>query len=120
MSPSVQIWLKFAAWLAITAIAIVTVLPIGLRPTTPYSPNTERFFVMAIVGGLFVLAYPARLWAVIFALACGAAVFEPLQFFALGRHPSLRDVVVKSAGAAAGAITGYLLSRVGGLKAKSK
>lgn len=116
------IWLKFAAWLAIAAIVIVTILPIGFRPTTPYSPNTERFFVMAIVGGLFVLAYPARVWAIIAALSCGAAAIEPLQFFALGRHPSFRDVMVKSAGAAVGAIAGYLLSRsaVGGLKAKSK
>ena len=122
LKPAVQFWLKITAWLAIVAIAVVTVLPIGMRPTTSYSPNTERFFVMAIVGCLFGLAYPTRLWAVIFVLICSAAVLEPLQFFAMGRHPSLRDVMVKSAGVATGAITGYLLGRaaVAGLMAKGK
>lgn len=96
--------------MAIAAIAVVTLIPIGIRPATSFSPNVERFCVMAIVGGLFAIAYPRWLWTVIFALIGTAAFLEPLQFFALGRHPSIRDVIVKSAGAGAGAITGYVLS----------
>jgi hypothetical protein len=107
VSSYIEKWFRIAAWLALAAIAIVTVLPIGLRPTTPYSPNIERFCVMAVVGGLFVLAYPRRLWVVLGILVCATALLEPLQFFALGRHPSFYDVVVKSAGAATGAIAGY-------------
>jgi hypothetical protein len=104
----VHAWLKPAAWLAIVAIALVTVLPIELRPTTSLSPNRERFLVMAIVGALFILAYPKRIWIVVLALCGAAAVLEPLQFFALGRHPSAHDVFVKSAGATIGAVVGFI------------
>ena len=54
-----------AAWLSISAIVAVTILPIGLRPATGFSPNIERFLAMAIVGGLFVLAYPTRFWVIV-------------------------------------------------------
>ena len=122
MSPTIRIWVKLAAWLCLVAIVVVTVLPIGLRPTTLYSPNTERFCVMAVAGCLFVLAYPGRFWTIVFALACAVVLFEPLQFLAPNRHPAFRDVLVKSAGAFTGAIVGYLMAwiwfREPGQKAK--
>ena len=104
-------WLVVAAWLSIGAIVVVTVLPIGLRPATGFSPNIERFLVMAIVGGLFVLAYPTQFWGIVFALICVSAMIEPLQFFAAGRHPNFRDVIVKACGGATGAITADLILR---------
>ena len=48
-------------------------------------------------------------------LALAAAIFEPLQFIAVGRHPSLRDVGFKSLGAAFGAAAGYAVASVTGL-----
>ena len=118
--------LKIVAWLALIAIAIVTVVPIEMRPTTSLSPNRERFIVMAIVGGLFALAYPKRFWIVLVALFAAAAVLEPLQFLAAGRHPSTYDAIIKCAGASAGVVSGYLIIRAAeligprktGLKAK--
>ena len=112
MSPTVQTWMKLAAWFSLAAIAVVTILPIGMRPTTSYSPNIERFCVMAISGGLFILAYPRRFWAISFALACFVTAFEPLQFLAVGRHPSIHDVLFKATGAVTGAIAGYLLGLI--------
>ena len=103
--------LGVGAGLAIAAIAFVTVLPIELRPTTSLSPNRERFRVMAIVGGLFVLAYPRRVLVVIIALSAAVAVLEPLQYFASGRHPSVHDAMIKSAGASAGAVVACILAR---------
>lgn len=118
MKTAVNAWLKIAAWLAIIAIVIVTVVPIGMRPSTSLSPNRERFIALAIVGGLFVLAYPNRIWAVIVALSGAVALLEPLQYFALGRHASVHDVMIKSAGAAVGAFMGHILIRALGLRAK--
>ena len=97
-----------AAWLSILAVLLVTVVPIGIRPTTGLSPNIERFFVMAAVGALFAAAYPRRFWLIVLALWLAAALFEPLQFIAAGRHPSLRDVAIKSLGATIGAVAGYV------------
>jgi hypothetical protein len=112
MSPTVRMWIKLAAWLSFAAIAVVTVVPIGLRPTTPYSGNTERFCIMAIVGGLFVLAYPRRPWAILGVVICATGLLEPLQFLALGRHASFHDVVVKSAGVATGGIITYFVGLI--------
>ena len=82
--------------------------------------------MMAVVGALFALAYPKRVWIVVVALCGAAAGLEPLQFLAAGRHPSIYDAVVKSAGATTGAVVDYIIIRAAvilgpreiGLKAK--
>ena len=52
-------------------------------------------------------------------LSLAAAIIEPLQFIAAGRHPSLRDVEFKSLGAAIGAAAGYATAWVSGLIERS-
>ena len=99
--------IKAAAWLSILMILLVTVVPIEFRPSSGFSPNIERFCAMAAVGALFAAAYPKKLWLVVLALSLAAAAFELLQFMAGGRHPAVRDVVIKSLGAAFGAVLGY-------------
>jgi VanZ family protein len=88
-------------------VLVVTIVPIGFRPTTGLPPNVERFCVMAAVGALFAAAYPKRFWLIVLALTLAAVLFEPLQYIAAGRHPAFRDVEFKSLGATIGAIIGY-------------
>jgi hypothetical protein len=107
--------IRGAAWLSILIVLAVTIVPIGLRPTTGLSPNIERFCVMAAVGALFAAAYPRKFWLIVLALSLAAVIFEPLQFIAAGRHPSLRDVEFKSLGAAIGAAAGYVIVWATGL-----
>lgn len=109
---NVRLAIRSAAWLSIAIVLLVTIVPIGFRPTTGFSPNIERFCVMAAVGALFAAAYPRKFWLIVLALSLAAAVFEPLQFIAVGRHPSLRDAELKSLGAAIGAAVGYAVSSV--------
>lgn len=116
---NIRLVIRSAAWLAIAIVLLVTIVPIGYRPTTGFSPNIERFCAMAVVGALFAAAYPRKLWLIVLALSLAAALFEPLQFIAAGRHPSLRDVEFKSLGAAIGATIGYAIARVSGLIAGS-
>jgi hypothetical protein len=99
--------IKSAAWLSILMVLLITVVPIGFRPSTGFSPNIERFCAMAAVGALFAAAYPKRLWLIVLTLSLAAAAFEALQFIAGGRHPAVRDIVIKSLGAAIGATFGY-------------
>ncbi|QWG20770.1 VanZ family protein [Bradyrhizobium sediminis] len=106
--------IRGAAWLSIAIVLLVTIVPIGFRPTTGLSPNIERFCAMASVGALFAAAYPRKLWLIVLALSLAAALFEPLQFIAAGRHPSLRDVELKSLGAAIGAAVGYVIAFAAG------
>ncbi|MDO9561500.1 MAG: VanZ family protein [Bradyrhizobium sp.] len=98
---------RSAAWLSILLVLLATLVPIGLRPATGLPPNIERFFVMAAVGALFAAAYPRRFWLIVLTLSLTAAMVEPLQSLAAGRHPSFRDVEFKALGAAVGAVFGY-------------
>jgi len=104
---SIRLLVRRAAWLSILLVLLVTLVPIGWRPATGLSPNIERFCVMAAVGALFAAAYPRRFWLVVLTLSLTAAMVEPLQSLAAGRHPSFRDVEYKSLGATLGAVLGY-------------
>jgi hypothetical protein len=108
MSFSMSRFLRIAAWLALLALLFVTISPIELRPSIG-RPNVERFIVLAIVAGLFVIAYPQRPFRVMILLWVTAVGFELLQFVADGRHPGLRDVAFKCAGAAAGVAFGLFI-----------
>jgi hypothetical protein len=112
---TIRLVIRRAAWLSILIVLLVTLVPIGLRPATGLSPNIERFCVMAAVGALFAAAYPRRFWLIVLTLSLTAAMFEPLQYIAAGRHPSFRDVEFKSLGAAIGAAFGYAVASVTGL-----
>jgi hypothetical protein len=114
-----RVAIRSAAWLSILTVLVVTIVPIGFRPTTGLSPNIERFCVMAAVGALFAAGYPRKIWLIVLSLCFAAAIFEPLQLIAAGRHPSLRDVAFKSLGAAIGAAAGYAIASATGLIANS-
>jgi len=116
---SIRLVIRSAAWLSILIVLLVTLVPIGLRPTTGLSPNIERFGVMLAVGALFATAYPRRIWLIVLTLSLAAAIVEPLQFLAAGRHPSFRDAAFKSLGATIGAAAGYAVASVTGLIANA-
>ncbi|WP_291870063.1 VanZ family protein [Bradyrhizobium sp.] len=103
----IRLVFRIAAWLSILTVVLVTVVPIGWRPSSGLAPNIERFGVMAAVGALFAAAYPRRFWLIVLTLSLTSAMVEPLQYIAAGRHPGLRDVEFKSLGAALGATVGY-------------
>jgi len=112
---SIRLMIRSAAWLSILTVLLVTLVPIGLRPTTGLSPNIERFCVMAAVGALFAAAYPRRFWLIVLTLSLAAAIVEPLQLLAAGRHPNFRDVAFKSLGAVIGVACGYAVALVTGM-----
>ncbi|WP_063779851.1 VanZ family protein [Microvirga massiliensis] len=100
---------RWAAWLLVIAIAIFTLSPIGLRPTTAAPANLERFVAFAALGGAFWLGYPNRRFGSLL-LAIGiAGLLEILQHVAPGRHGEFRDFVVKSFGLMSGAVCAQVL-----------
>lgn len=104
--------LRILAWLVLAALLVATLGPIGLRPHTPWSPNLERFAAFIVVGGLFALAYPRR-WLTVSLLVLGAAtVLELGQACVPGRHPALRDFVIKAAGGGVGIAAGLVADRL--------
>ncbi|MBY3183231.1 VanZ family protein [Rhizobium laguerreae] len=105
---------KFArplAWLLLALILFVTVSPIGLRPETVTTVDTDRGGVYVLVGLAFALAYPKKWKMVAVLLIAGAVAIEYLQYLAPTRHPRLHDAGIKAAGAALGLLAGWLINR---------
>jgi hypothetical protein len=98
---------RLLAWTLLVAVAVATLAPIGLRPSSGLPPQAERFAAFLLVGAAFVVAYRSSL-AWIVALVLGSAVaLELLQLAAPGRHGMIADAGAKLAGAACGLLIGW-------------
>lgn len=104
--------LPVLAWLLLAAVAFVTLAPIGLRPTTGYSPTIERIVAFGAVGFLFALAYPRQLWLIVVLVLGAAIALEALQLVSVSRHGRVFDLVVKLAGGSLGIAAGVVVERV--------
>ncbi|UVD58285.1 VanZ family protein [Rhizobium sp. Pop5] len=105
---------KFArplAWLLLAFIIFVTVSPIGLRPETVTTVDTDRAGAYVILGLTFALAYPKQWKTVAALLVVGAVAIEYLQYFAPTRHARLHDAGIKAMGAALGLLAGWVINR---------
>ncbi len=94
---------RWVAWLLVIAVAVFTLSPIELRPTTPAPANLERFVAFAIVGGAFWLGYPNRRIGSVLLVIGIAGLLEILQHVVPGRHGEPQDFAVKAFGSAFGA-----------------
>nr|WP_245441474.1 VanZ family protein [Rhizobium vallis] len=105
---------KFArplAWLLLAFIIFITVSPIGLRPETVTTVDTDRASAYVILGLAFALAYPKQWKTVAALLVVGAVAIEYLQYFAPTRHARLHDAGIKAMGAALGLLAGWVINR---------
>jgi hypothetical protein len=103
--------IRLIAWGTLVLIAILTLAPIGLRPTSTLPPTIERFVAFAGVGLAFAVAYPRQFRLAAF-IALGAALaLEALQVLAPTRHGRLFDAAVKLAGGTAGLMLGLAWQR---------
>ncbi|MEQ1769842.1 MAG: VanZ family protein [Devosia sp.] len=103
--------LRAIAWLALAALAFITLSPVGLRPHVA-GPGFEYLGALAVMGGLFGLAYPKR--PVLLAVLVIAAVIglEASQMLTPDRHARLTDLAFKCAGALVGVVLGVVLARL--------
>lgn len=96
----------FLAWISLAYIAFVTLSPIALRPIAIHNhPAYERFAAYAILGILFVLAYPGRSWTKLCVVVGAAIALEALQHFASGRHGRPADLLEKASGGSFGVLS---------------
>lgn len=101
---------RIAAWLVLAFILFVTVSPINIRPSDPLPVDVDRAAAFALMGGLFVIAYP-RHWvfaALLIVLSAGA--IELFQELSPTRHSHIHDALVKAAGAGIGVVVGWFVS----------
>jgi membrane protease YdiL (CAAX protease family) len=103
--------LAILAWLALGFIIFVTLSPIGLRPALGHDPLYERIVAYALLGLMFGLAYPRRLWITLSFVIGTAVILEGLQNLTPDRHAHLRDLVEKVSGGWLGVTMGNAFSK---------
>ena len=87
--------LQALAWLALIGIAIATLSPIGLRPRLSMLPVViERSAAFVVVGLLFALAYPRKIWLALLIVIIGVFGLEWLQELRPDRHGRFADAMV--------------------------
>nr|WP_246590305.1 VanZ family protein [Rhizobium lentis] len=99
------------AWLLLALILFVTVSPIGLRPDTITTVNTDRGVAYVLLGLAFALAYPKQWKLVAVLLIIGAVAIEYLQYLTPTRHPRLHDAGIKAMGSALGLLAGWVINK---------
>ncbi|MBX4872538.1 VanZ family protein [Rhizobium bangladeshense] len=99
------------AWLLLALILFVSVSPIGLRPDTVTTVDTDRGGAYVLLGLAFALAYPKQWKLVAVLLIIGAVAIEYLQYLTPTRHPRLHDAGFKALGAALGLLAGWVINK---------
>jgi hypothetical protein len=92
------------AWVTLSLICFVTLSSVDLRPHTG-EPALERFIAYAVLGGLFMAAYPRHFIRSATLLAIFALGLEALQHLTPDRHGHVADSLQKLLGAWAGCAT---------------
>jgi apolipoprotein N-acyltransferase len=94
------------------AVAVFTLVPIGLRPVTAAPAHWERFAAFTAMGALFCLGYPHHRWRIVALVVGIAGTLEVLQHLNPSRHGRLPDGTVKAAGALWGVVLVMLAERI--------
>lgn len=102
---------KILAWSALLAVAAATLSSIEMRPRLAMPVDLERLAAFAIIGLLFALAYPRRIWIAVAIVAVGIFSLEWLQHVRPDRHGRAEDALVKAAGALAGLCAGWVIAQ---------
>jgi VanZ family protein len=100
-----------AAWAALSAIVVLTVVPPNLRPTTDAPHDVEHAAAFLITGVLFGLAYAGRERILSVGAVSFCAIIEILQLYVPGRHARWIDFAVDALAAVFGIFVGALGSR---------
>jgi len=98
-------------FLALATIVALSLAPGEARPHTGFPGPAEHFAAYAGAGVLLAFSYVVtreRLLGLL-ALAAASGVFELLQQFSPGRHPSVFDALASTSGALFGAAAGAAL-----------
>jgi VanZ family protein len=88
-------------WLVLAFIVYATLSPIDDRPVVG-GAQFEHLAAFALLGFMFALAYPGRLFLVAAIVLACAFGLEALQLLTPDRHGRLIDALVKAAGGICG------------------
>ena len=102
---------RIAAWLCVTVIVVLSVLPGDERPHTGFPGQWEHVAAYAGTGLIATLAYDSAVRTII-GLCLLSSSLELIQNFVPGRTPAVTDAVFSTAGAAGGAVLAIFVGMV--------
>jgi VanZ family protein len=102
---------RVVAWLVLSVIVVLTVVPPVLRPSTFVPHKIEHAAIFLAAGTLFGMAYLGREWILSVAAIVFCAAIEAAQLYVPGRDARLSDFIVDATAAVIGVFVGRLLSR---------
>ena len=85
---------RLLAWILAGAIVILSIVPPGLRPETPFPHDLEHFGIFWAAGLAFALGYQFWHGLLPALLVFFAGAVEIAQLFVPGRHARLADFIV--------------------------
>jgi len=106
--------ITIAAWMCLAFIAYATLSPIAARPTLVSAPSLEHLAAFAVLGALFYLAYPNRIFFVLAIVLGSAVLLEAAQLLTPDRHGTAIDALQKSGGGAFGIFVASRFARFRG------
>jgi VanZ family protein len=105
----IQKFVAICAWALLVFIASATISPFEARPTLSTSPRVEHLAAFAVLGLLFLLAYPRHTILVCVVVLGSALLLELAQLIIPGRHARVVDAIEKMAGGALGVVSGQAI-----------
>jgi VanZ family protein len=102
---------RLAAWVFITAIVLLTIVPPAARPVSAVPHNLEHFAIFFIAGALWYLGYPCRLFFCLTLAVFFAGGIELLQMLVPGRHARFVDFALDALGTWTGSVGAFLVLR---------
>jgi len=104
--------LQILAWAALLILGAITLSPIEFRPRLPGSVELERALAFFVVGLMFAIAYPRKIWFAIAVVLVGVVSLEAMQELRPDRHGRVPDALVKALGGVMGIFAGRLFARL--------
>ena len=102
-------FIRFAAWLLLSVIVVLSLVPSGARPITTLPHVVEHAAIFLAVGMLFGAAYLGRERMLSISAIAVCATLELSQLLVPGRDARLSDFVVDAIAATVGIFLGSML-----------
>jgi VanZ family protein len=103
--------IRVVAWLLLSAIVFLSVVPPSSRPTTSGPHTFEHAAIFLATGISFGMAYLGREWLLSIGAILFCAAIEVAQLYVPGRHGRLSDFIVDATTAILGVFVGCILLR---------
>jgi VanZ family protein len=99
------------AWLLLACIVFLSLVPPGLRPSTPLPHILEHAGIFFAAAVTFAIGYQSREWLLGIGAVFLCTVIEVAQLAVPGRHARLGDFLIDATAALAGLLVGSIAVR---------